>query len=82
MYALKGPKMIQGDHSPNFPLKHSHKDIALACLMADSSGSEYSVISAAESLFRLSMNDPDLSVADEDFSAIYEKISKDSSKPN
>jgi hypothetical protein len=50
--------------------------------MADSSGSEYSVISAAESLFRLSMNDPDLSVADEDFSAIYEKISKDSSKPN
>jgi len=83
MYALKGPKMIEGEHSPNFPLKHAHKDIALACSMAQVSGSEYSVTSAAETLFRLSMNDCDISVADKDFSAIYEKIAKDSmSKPN
>ena len=25
VYALKGPKMIVKDHSPNFPLKHAHK---------------------------------------------------------
>ena len=78
MYALKGPKMIQRDHSPNFPLKHAHKDIKLSCEMAESSGTEYIVTSAAESLFRLSMNDADIAVADEDFSAIFEKIFKDS----
>jgi len=73
--------MIQRDHTPNFPLKHAHKDIKLSVDMAQAAGVEYSVTSAAESLFRLSMNDPEISVSDEDFSAIFEKIYKDSS-PN
>lgn len=30
MFKLKGPKMLAGDHSPNFPLQHAHKDMRLA----------------------------------------------------
>jgi 3-hydroxyisobutyrate dehydrogenase-like beta-hydroxyacid dehydrogenase len=78
MYALKGPKMLQSDHAPNFPLKHAHKDIKLACDMAEASGSSYRITAAAESLYQLSMTDTDLNVADEDFSAIFEKINRDS----
>ena len=25
MFKLKGPKMLQGDYAPNFPLQHAHK---------------------------------------------------------
>jgi 3-hydroxyisobutyrate dehydrogenase-like beta-hydroxyacid dehydrogenase len=48
MYALKGPKMVVKDHAPNFPLKHSHKDMALACDMAKEAGVQYSVMNTAE----------------------------------
>jgi len=30
MFKLKGPKMLAGDHAPNFPLQHAHKDMRLA----------------------------------------------------
>ena len=30
MFKLKGSKMLKGDHAPNFPLKHAHKDLKLA----------------------------------------------------
>ena len=26
LFKLKGPKMLKGDHAPNFPLKHAQKD--------------------------------------------------------
>jgi 3-hydroxyisobutyrate dehydrogenase-like beta-hydroxyacid dehydrogenase len=79
VFALKGPKMIQGDHAPNFPLKHAHKDMALAGTMAKEAGVEFSVMNEAEHLFRLANDDDDLNIADKDFSAIYEKIHKESS---
>jgi len=79
MYALKGPKMIAKDHAPNFPLKHAHKDMALACEMAERAGVEYSVMNQAEKLFRAAREDPELNVANEDFSAVFERIHKESS---
>ncbi|KAL3924995.1 MAG: hypothetical protein SGILL_000689 [Bacillariaceae sp.] len=78
MYNLKGPKMIVKDHAPNFPLKHAHKDMALACDMAKEAGTEYSVMESAEKLFRGAREDSDLNVADEDFSAVFEMIHKKS----
>lgn len=79
MFNLKGPKMVVRDHTPNFPLKHAHKDMVLACEMAKDSGTEFSVIESAEKLFRRAREDSDLNVADEDFSAVFEKIHKESS---
>lgn len=78
MFNLKGPKMVVGDHAPNFPLKHAHKDMALACDMAKEAGVEYSIMNKAEELFRSAREDKALNVADEDFSAVFEKIHKES----
>lgn len=78
MFNLKGPKMIVKDHAPNFPLKHAHKDMALACDMAKAANVEYSVMNTAEKLFREAREDSELNVSDEDFSAVFEKIHKES----
>ncbi|KAL7562214.1 hypothetical protein ACA910_013469 [Epithemia clementina (nom. ined.)] len=78
MYNLKGPKMVAKDHDPNFPLKHAHKDMALACDIAKSSGVEYSVMATAEKLFRAARDDNDLALADLDFSAVFEEVHKKS----
>ena len=74
MYALKGPKMAKHDHAPNFPLKHAHKDMKLASDMAKVAGVEYSVMDSAEMLLKEAREDPNLNLADEDFSAVYEKV--------
>lgn len=79
VYALKGPKMLKKDHATNFPLKHAHKDMALASEMAKAAGVEYSVMDQAEKIFRAAREDAELNVADEDFSAVFEKIHKESS---
>ena len=78
LYALKGPKMLVKDHASNFPLKHAHKDMALASEMAKRSKVEYSVMDQAEKLFRAAREDADLGVADLDFSAVFERIHKES----
>mmetsp|Transcript_3981 Transcript_3981/g.7682 ORF Transcript_3981/g.7682 Transcript_3981/m.7682 type:complete len:306 (-) Transcript_3981:329-1246(-) len=78
MYALKGPKMLKGDHSPNFPLQHAHKDMKLAVDMAKEAGVEYAVTEGAEELFREAREDADLNVAEEDFSAVFKSICKKS----
>lgn len=78
VYNLKGPKMIKKDHTPNFPLKHAHKDMALACDMAKEAKVEFSIIAQAEKVFREAREDADLMVADEDFSAVFELIHKKS----
>eukprot|EP00804_Cyclotella_cryptica_P024653 CCRYP_001643-RA/>CCRYP_001643-RA protein AED:0.32 eAED:0.32 QI:125/1/1/1/0.33/0.3/10/2628/309 len=74
MYALKGPKMLRKDHSPNFPLQHAHKDMKLAVDMAKEAGVEYSVTEGAEKLFSQAREDEKL--AEEDFSAVFEIIHK------
>ena len=78
VFNLKGPKMIKKDHAPNFPLKHAHKDMALACDMANEAKMEFSIIGQAEKLFREARDDTDLQLADEDFSAVFEMIHKKS----
>lgn len=78
VYALKGPKMIVKDHAPNFPLKHAHKDMVLASEMAARAKVEFSVMNQAEKLFRSAREDSELNVADQDFSAVFEKIHKES----
>lgn len=79
MYKLKGPKMVANDHAPNFPLKHASKDMTLAKDMAEKAGVEYSVMNQAESMLREATADDELKIADEDFSAVFEKIHKESS---
>jgi 3-hydroxyisobutyrate dehydrogenase-like beta-hydroxyacid dehydrogenase len=78
IFALKGAKMIAGDHAPNFPLKHASKDMTLAKEMAEKAGVEYSVMNQAEALLQSATVDPELNLADEDFSAVFEKIHKES----
>ena len=76
MYALKGPKMLMGDHAPNFPLMHAHKDMKLACDMAREAGVAYGVTENAENTFRDVRGDKELDVAEDDFSAVFEGVHK------
>lgn len=78
MFAMKGPKMVAGDHAPNFPLKHASKDMTLAKDMAEAAGAEYSVNNQAEGMLRSARDDADLTLADQDFSAVFEKIHQES----
>jgi 3-hydroxyisobutyrate dehydrogenase-like beta-hydroxyacid dehydrogenase len=71
--------MIVKNHAPNFPLKHAHKDMKLACDMATAAGSEYSVMQSAEALFAKARESNDGALADLDFSAVFEQIHEDSS---
>lgn len=70
--------MLKKDHAPNFPLQHAHKDMKLAVDMAKSAGVDYSVTEEAEKLFRRAREDKELNVAEEDFSAVFERIHKES----
>ena len=70
--------MVAGDHAPNFPLKHSCKDMTLARAMAKKAGVEFTVNDQAEALYRKAKEDTELNVADEDFSAIYKLVQKES----
>ena len=81
MFALKGPKMLREptpDHTVNFPLKHAHKDMELAKSMAAKAGVKYAVNNAAEDIFKRA-REGDASLADLDFSAVFEQIHADSS---
>jgi 3-hydroxyisobutyrate dehydrogenase-like beta-hydroxyacid dehydrogenase len=78
MYALKGPKMLRGDHAPNFPLQHAHKDMKLAVDMARGAGVAYAVTECAEQLFQKARADAELNISEQDFSAVLERIHKES----
>lgn len=71
--------MIVQDHAPNFPLKHAHKDMKLASDMAKDANVSFTVMDKAEELFRSAREDTEIDVADKDFSAVFEKVHKDSS---
>ena len=78
IYSLKGPKMLKKDHAPNFPLQHAHKDMKLAVDMAKEAGVEYAVTESAEKLLKDAREDEELNVAEKDFSAVFERIHKES----
>ena len=75
---FKNLPILQKDHEPNFPLRHAHKDMALASQMAKDAGVEFSVMDQAEILYRSACDDEDLKLADLDFSAVFEKIHQQS----
>ena len=78
MYNLKGSKMLKKDHTPNFPLQHAHKDMKLAVDMAKETKVEYAVTEKAEELFQKARSDKELKIAEQDFSAVFESIHKES----
>ena len=70
--------MLNKDHTPNFPLQHAHKDMKLAVDMAKEAKVEYAVTEKAEELFQKARSDKELDVAEQDFSAVFESIHKES----
>ena len=74
MYKLKGPKMIAGDHAPNFPLQHAHKDMRLAVELGTAVGVGLPVSATAEAAMKRARDDDGL--GESDFSAVYEAQKK------
>jgi len=72
MFRLKGPKMVAGDHTPNFPLKHQQKDMRFAVELGDQLGVALPVASAANESFKRARPVH----GDDDFSAVYETTKK------
>ncbi|KAH8065080.1 3-hydroxyisobutyrate dehydrogenase [Aureococcus anophagefferens] len=69
MFRLKGPKMLAGDHAPNFPLKHAQKDMRFALNLGDQVGQALPVSAAANAAFLAARAQS----GDDDFSAVYEQ---------
>jgi len=67
---LKGAKMLNGDHAPNFPLKHAEKDMRLACALGANVGVALPVAATADKAMKDAMRLGNL--ADRDFSATFE----------
>ena len=65
--------MLKGDHAPNFPLKHAHKDVRLAVEAGKSCGLEMPVSNAAEAAMKRAT---EAGSGDLDFSAIFEDQKK------
>ncbi|CAN6719955.1 unnamed protein product [Malus baccata var. baccata] len=71
MFRLKGPTMIQGSHSPAFPLKHQQKDMRLALALGDETATSMPVAAAANEAFKKARS---MGLGDLDFSAVYETV--------
>ena len=69
MFALKGPKMLSGDHAPNFPLEHAQKDVRLAGELATTLGLSLPLAAATDETMRRAR---EMGHSEEDFSAVYE----------
>ena len=68
LFKLKGPKMLRGDHAPNFPLKHAQKDMRFALQLGDQVSTPLPLAAAANAAFLAQRADH----GDEDFSAVFE----------
>ena len=75
MYKLKGNKITESppDHGTNFPLKHAHKDMALASDLAEKHGIAYATNDAAEKIFKRA-REGEMGLEDLDFSAVFEQV--------
>lgn len=73
MYALKGPKMLAGDHATNFPLKHAQKDVRLAVNLGEKVGQPLPVAAATNEVMKAAMADGH---GDADFSAVDEAVKR------
>lgn len=72
MYSLKGPKMLEGDYAPNFPLKHQQKDVRLAMALGQRLGQPLPAAAVVNDVFMAAIA---AGQGDFDMSAIFE-ISK------
>jgi len=73
LYSLKGPKMLEGDYAPNFPLKHQQKDIRLAVDLGQKVGQPLPVAAAANEVFKAALA---AGHGDADMSAIFEVVKR------
>ncbi|CAE7560107.1 GLYR1 [Symbiodinium pilosum] len=73
MYGLKGPKMLEGDFAPNFPLKHQQKDVRLAVDLGDKVGQSMPLAAAANEAFKAARA---AGKGDEDFSAVFATVNR------
>jgi len=71
LYGLKGPKMLEGDYTVNFPLKHQQKDVRLTMAMAEKVTQPMPVSAAANEVFKLAAS---LGHGDEDIGAVFEAV--------
>ena len=67
LFKLKGPKMLKGDHAPNFPLKHAQKDMRFALQLGDQVGTALPLAAAANAAYIAQRADH----GDDDFSAVF-----------
>jgi len=81
MFALKGPKMVAGDFTVAFPLKHAQKDLRLALALGDAVAQPLPGAAAANECFKIARA---LGAGDEDFSAVYRAVdrAKDKADPD
>jgi len=68
MFALKGPKIAQGDYAPHFPLKHASKDLQFAMEMATERGVPSKMAEAAQHMLTDAITSGH---GDKDFSAVH-----------
>ena len=68
LFKLKGPKMLKGDHAPNFPLKHAQKDMRFALQLGDQVSTPLPLAAAANAAY-ISQRSKH---GDEDFSAVFQ----------
>ena len=78
MYAMEGTKIVDKIHSLNFSLKHAHKNMKLGSDMTNQAGVTYLVMDQTCIVFRKALKDTDLNAVDAYYSALCEKIYKDS----
>lgn len=78
MFALKGPKMAQGDYAPHFPLKHVAKDLRFAMEMAIERGVPTKMAEAAKQMFTEAITSGH---GDEDFSAVHAGLRRVAHEP-
>jgi len=68
LFKLKGPKMLKGDHAPNFPLKHAQKDMRFALQLGDQVSTPLPLAAAANAAYIAQRSKH----GDEDFSAVFQ----------
>merc|ERR1712203_427962 len=71
MYSLKGPKMLEGDFAPNFPLKHQQKDVRLAVDLGQKVGQPLPLAAATNEVFKASLA---AGQGDVDMAAVYDAV--------
>lgn len=69
MFALKGPKMLSGEHPPNFPLRHAWKDLRFASQLSKQLGVESTMTDTAADIYKRAA---EMGLEDADFAAIAE----------